>query len=158
MTAPCSVGPCGIAMAGKSTATSTAWLEWAADPRSDPASDETRWSANPAWNTRINHEVVQGEFESYPPDRFALDRLGHLAPAACGLFYDHAMTAGLRHVGQPDLTAALAAARKSVEDGEGAWRWGWRRSAADITPLYAATVALWALMQSPDTEPSIFYL
>lgn len=62
------------AKGGKSTATT--WLEWAADPNADPASDETRWSANPAWNTRINHEVVQGEFESYPPDRFALDRLG----------------------------------------------------------------------------------
>ena len=59
--------------------TSVAWLEWAADPKApdfDPASEYTRWSANPAWNLRINHEVVQGEHETYPPDRFALDRLG----------------------------------------------------------------------------------
>lgn len=62
--------------AHKGTATSTAWLEWAADPQADPALEETRWSANPAWNVRINHEVVQGEFETYPADRFALDRLG----------------------------------------------------------------------------------
>jgi hypothetical protein len=62
------------AKAGKSN--TTAWLEWAADPNADPALDETRWSANPAWTTRINHEVVQGEFETYPADRFALDRLG----------------------------------------------------------------------------------
>lgn len=62
------------AMAGKSTA--TAWLEWSADPEDDPASELTRWSANPAWNRRINHEVVDGEAETYPPDRFALDRLG----------------------------------------------------------------------------------
>lgn len=54
----------------------TAWLEWAADPNDDPALDATRASANPAWHTRINHEVVQGEFETYPPDRFAWDRLG----------------------------------------------------------------------------------
>ena len=54
----------------------TAWLEWAADPGDDPALEETRAKANPAWHTRINHEVVQGEFETYPPDRFALDRLG----------------------------------------------------------------------------------
>ena len=53
-----------------------AWLEWAADPKADPALPETRASANPAWWTRINHEVVQGEFETYPPERFALDRLG----------------------------------------------------------------------------------
>lgn len=54
----------------------TAWLEWAADASDDPALEETRAKANPAWHTRINHEVVQGEYETYPPDRFALDRLG----------------------------------------------------------------------------------
>lgn len=53
-----------------------AWLEWAADPEDDPALEATRAKANPAWSTRINHEVVQGEFETYPPERFALDRLG----------------------------------------------------------------------------------
>lgn len=65
------------ALDGKSTA--AAWCEWSADPHSpdyDPASEFTRWSANPAWNSRINHEVVQGEFETYSPDRFSQDRLG----------------------------------------------------------------------------------
>jgi hypothetical protein len=62
------------AMAGQSTA--SAWCEWAADPEADPALEATRWSANPAWNLRINHEVVDGEFETYPVDRFSLDRLG----------------------------------------------------------------------------------
>lgn len=73
------------AMSGKSTA--VAWLEWAADPDApgfDPASEYTRWSANPAWNVRINHEVVQGEYETYPPDRFALDRLGVWARQGVG--------------------------------------------------------------------------
>ena len=61
------------------TSTSAAWCEWSADPYSDsfdPASEYTRWSANPAWNIRINHEVVQGEYETYTPDRFKQDRLG----------------------------------------------------------------------------------
>ncbi|MET0887292.1 MAG: terminase large subunit [Mycetocola sp.] len=62
------------ALAG--TSKTLAWLEWAADPKADPALDSTRASANPAWDTRINHEVVQGEFETYPPARFSLDRLG----------------------------------------------------------------------------------
>lgn len=73
------------AIDGKSTA--VAWLEWAADPKAadfDPASEYTRWSANPAWNVRMNHEVVQGEFETYPPDRFALDRLGIWATEGAG--------------------------------------------------------------------------
>lgn len=58
------------------TSKTLAWLEWAADPLGDPSLEETRASANPAWHTRINHEVVQGEYETYPPARFALDRLG----------------------------------------------------------------------------------
>jgi hypothetical protein len=80
-------------------------------------------------------------------------------PAACGLFFDTIEAGGLRHIGQSVLTDALAAGRKNVEDGEGAWRWGRRKSASDITPLYAATVALWALTHSTGpVEPSIYFL
>lgn len=59
--------------------TAAAWAEWGADPDADdfdPASELTRWQANPAWNTRINHEIVQGEFESYTETEFSQDRLG----------------------------------------------------------------------------------
>lgn len=65
------------AIEGRSS--TAAWCEWGADVTSadyDPASEYTRWSANPAWNTRVNHEVVDGEFETYPDDKFAQDRLG----------------------------------------------------------------------------------
>lgn len=62
------------ALSGKSR--TLAWCEWGAEPGDDPALDSTRAKANPAWHTRINHEIVQGEFETYPADRFALDRLG----------------------------------------------------------------------------------
>lgn len=65
------------AMSGKSQA--SAWAEWGADPSDedfDPASEYTRWCANPSWNELINHEIVQGEFETYSPERFAQDRLG----------------------------------------------------------------------------------
>jgi hypothetical protein len=62
------------AIAGRSSA--LAWMEWSAEPKDDPTLTSTRAKANPAWHERINHEVVQGEFETYPPDRFALDRLG----------------------------------------------------------------------------------
>lgn len=62
------------ALAGRSSA--LAYLEWSAEPTDDPAAEETRAKANPAWLTRINHDVVQGEYETYPRDRFALDRLG----------------------------------------------------------------------------------
>jgi hypothetical protein len=52
------------AISGKSR--TSAWLEWGAEPGDDPAEERTRWKANPAWFTRINHEVVQGEYETYP--------------------------------------------------------------------------------------------
>ena len=53
-----------------------AYLEWSADAEDDPALDETRAKANPAWHTRINHDVVQGEYETYSPEQFARERLG----------------------------------------------------------------------------------
>jgi hypothetical protein len=77
--------------------------------------------------------------------------------AACGLFYDLATTSGLRHRGHAELTAALAAARKSVDDPERAWRWGRKKSAGDITPLYAATLALWVVMQADTPDVSVFF-
>lgn len=62
------------ALGGKST--TLAYLEWSAEATDDPALDETRAKANPAWHTRINHEVVNGEYDTYTPERFALERLG----------------------------------------------------------------------------------
>lgn len=77
------------AIDGKSAA--SAWCEWAVDTSSEeyqaargdldgrkwsPAVEYLCWSSNPAWNTRINHEVVQGEFETYTPEKFGQDRLG----------------------------------------------------------------------------------
>jgi Terminase large subunit, T4likevirus-type, N-terminal len=63
-----------LALSGRSSG--LAYLEWAADAGDDPRLTSTRRKANPAWDVRINHDVVQGEFESYPRERFALERLG----------------------------------------------------------------------------------
>jgi hypothetical protein len=62
------------ALAGKTTR--LAYAEWSADPDADPSLVETRRSANPAWDSRINHELVQGEYESMSAEQFALERLG----------------------------------------------------------------------------------
>lgn len=70
--------------------TATAWCEWGAKtsdpnfaevmkpaPRAwTPELEALCWSANPAWNTRINHDVVQGEAESYTSEELAQDRMG----------------------------------------------------------------------------------
>ena len=61
--------------------------------------------------------------------------------AACSGFYDATTQDQLRHTGQAQLTDALVAARKrAIGD-----RWAWNRMTAksDITPLVAATLALW---------------
>jgi len=60
---------------------------------------------------------------------------------ACGAFYDAVEDGELRHLGTPELTAAIRnASKRSL--GE-AWAWSRRRSAGDISPLVAATLALW---------------
>ena len=62
------------ALDGKSSR--LAYLEWSADPTDDPAEESTRVSGNPAWYTRINHDIVATEFDSMTRDQFALERLG----------------------------------------------------------------------------------
>ena len=63
---------------------------------------------------------------------------------ACGLLYQSVTdTRNLRHLGQPELAAALAGVvRKPTGD---AWTWARKGDGigADLTPLYAATDALW---------------
>lgn len=71
---------------------------------------------------------------------------------ACGQFYDAAMEDDLRHLGQPQLTAALAAARKrNLRD---AWAWH-RKDATDISPLVAATLAAWGVRAEGIAVPKV---
>lgn len=73
---------------------------------------------------------------------------------ACGAFYDDVMTQNLRHRANETLTAsALSATKHKVGD---AWRWD--RYTADVAPLYAVTLARWALSQAPnyDVRDSFF--
>jgi hypothetical protein len=58
---------------------------------------------------------------------------------ACATFYDAVMDQKLRHPGSPELDAAVASAVKRPL-GEA---WAWARQAGDISPLVAATLALW---------------
>jgi phage terminase large subunit-like protein len=60
---------------------------------------------------------------------------------ACGRFYDAIVNHKAHHTGHPDLTTAVAgAATRKLGD-----RWAWSRSTSsvDISPLVAATLALW---------------
>jgi hypothetical protein len=63
-----------------------------------------------------------------------------------------------RHRGEHEFTTAVAGAqRREVGDGH---KWSRKDSSVDITPLVAATVAMWVAV-SGDTEeirPSVHFL
>ena len=69
---------------------------------------------------------------------------GREMAAACGGFRDKAVADRLRHLGQPELTAALDGARKRMTGDAGAYTWDRRDPSSNISPLVAATVALHA--------------
>lgn len=62
---------------------------------------------------------------------------------ACGGLYDAVDQGALRHLGTPELLAAVrGAVKRPLGDS---WAWSRKSSAVDITPLVAGTLALWAL-------------
>lgn len=66
---------------------------------------------------------------------------------ACGEFYDAVVEGQLRHLGQPELNAAIGGARKrNLAD---AWAWHRRDAAVNISPLVAATLALHGVDRRP---------
>jgi hypothetical protein len=91
--------------------------------------------------------IVKGsQAESLVPDIDALGitvnrvQLADLA-AACGLVYKLATGGGMWHIGQPQLTAAVAAT-KWRDVGDGAQAWGRKKSGTDIAPMFAFTLAV----------------
>lgn len=70
---------------------------------------------------------------------------------ACGSFYDGTQEDWLRHIDQPQLNAALGAARKRPLGD--AWAWNRKNQSADITALVACTLALWGSQASAVKRP-----
>jgi hypothetical protein len=68
---------------------------------------------------------------------------------ACGVFYDKVMQQGIRHGGQPDLDAAVNAAKPSSAT-EKLWVWTGGKSGVDVSPLVAATLAVHGSLNRPD--------
>ncbi len=65
---------------------------------------------------------------------------------ACGALYDDVLATLIRHLDEPMLNTALAGASKRMV-GDGAWLFT-RKALADITPLYAVTVARFAWVET----------
>lgn len=76
---------------------------------------------------------------------------------ACGQLYDLVMTGDIAHRDEGLLNEAVAgAARRNV--GE-AWAWARKDARTDITPLYAATVALWAFGEADKpADPGVWFI
>jgi hypothetical protein len=73
---------------------------------------------------------------------------------ACGLFVDHVGERTLRHLGQTELDAAIrgAKARPLVDR----WAWSRTKSTVNISPLVAATLALWSATENDVGTLEIF--
>jgi hypothetical protein len=63
---------------------------------------------------------------------------------------------GMTHSNDPLLAVAIGGAVKR-DIGEGAWAWGRKKSATDISPLVSVTGALWLLAQEPPPAPKPFF-
>lgn len=71
---------------------------------------------------------------------------------ACGSFYDAVDQQTLRHLGTPELDAAVrGAAIRPLGD---AWAWSRKAASVDITPLVACTLAAWGF-EAGQTSPPI---
>ena len=66
--------------------------------------------------------------------------------AACAGFMEGIVGGQVRHSGQHQLTNALSHAGK--RDVEGGWAWSRRNPRSDITPIVAATLAVWGARNS----------
>lgn len=64
---------------------------------------------------------------------------------ACGQIVDLVNQKEMRHLGSPELSSAVRGADTSPLGDS--WRWSRKRSTADITPLVAATEAVWWVAQ-----------
>lgn len=65
---------------------------------------------------------------------------------ACGGIFDAVQQKTIRHLGTPELTAALdGAVKRPLGD---AWAWNRKSSAVDISPLVAVTIALWGAQRA----------
>jgi hypothetical protein len=67
---------------------------------------------------------------------------------ACGSFFDAVIDGKLRHLGSPELDEAVASATKRPLSDS----WAWARQASDISPLVAATLALWGAITIDGTS------
>lgn len=99
--------------------------------------------AGPAASVLPDLEAAGVRVETTGPKAYA---------GACARFYDAVVNRRVRHTDQVDMTAAVAgAATRKLGD---AWAWSRSSSAVDISPLVAATLALWGATTLEEAAPA----
>lgn len=119
------------------------------------------WIEERAKNNKLDAVVVDAKSPAAPlVDELARRKVRNVTVTdyndmanACAGIYQAVMERTFRHTGQPQLDTALAVASKRSIAGD---RWAWNRktAASDITPLVAATLALWGVESSKVKRPS----
>ncbi|WP_413354040.1 hypothetical protein [Microbacterium sp. 1P06AB] len=124
------------------------------------------WIKSRAERNRL-HAVVVDEMTGLVEERrgrhflIGTDILVTLAAAegrdmaiASGQFFDAVMESSprVRHTDQPQMNVALSVARKRPLAG--AWAWNRKDEDADITPVVAATLALWGAQRDDVQRPT----
>jgi hypothetical protein len=109
----------------------------------------TGWVADRVAELVARHEPVGVLVDAVSPAASLAESVAaEVVPAqgmarACGVFFDLVADAGLRHLGDPVLVAALKGARRRPLGD--AWAWSRRASSVDISPLVAVTLAAQAV-------------
>ena len=81
-------------------------------------------------------------------------RVAELA-TACTKMLDGTVTGWLRHIDQPQLTAAAQAAGRRMIGDTGTWVFSRKSTTSDITPIQSATYALWGAQNQPKVKPPV---
>ena len=128
----------------------------------------TRWLGERLQELKERHRIRTVYCDSFGPAQSILPDLEHRRLdvttlntkemlQGCGMFYDAVTDSGsLRHLGTTELDAAvMGAVTRTVSDG---WLWDRKSASVDISPLVAATVALWALKSTKPSSPRIVSL
>jgi hypothetical protein len=125
----------------------------------------TGWLADRLVGLYERHEVAEVVCDGFGPAAALAKRAGEAGlevrrldsgdyGKACGFFVDCVGERTLRHLGQPELDAAVrgAKARPLVDR----WAWSRTKSTINISPLVAATLALWSATENDVGEVAIF--
>ncbi len=125
----------------------------------------TGWLVDRLIDLYRTHEIAEVVCDGFGPSAAIANRLDEAGikvkrmdsgdyGKACGLFVDCVGEKTLRHLGQPELDSAIrgAKARPLVDR----WAWSRTKSTVNISPLVAATLALWSATENDVGEVAIF--